>query len=1092
MTDEEREDLDRRMQARDLDRRMAAKRAAREASNPAAATAKEALAYTAGELNRTQRIVREATDRARDVARGVLQSVPAVATTAGKLVANVLPGASPQMEAPTPLTETEKDVLYEGVIPTLGMAGAAVGGPMLGLGAGGAALLNLLAAPLSRTTGRTLRGKATGIADIGRDLTYGIPNATFAKMAGDPVWRRVLAALTAGGTSRNLRGESTTATDALLDTMGLGAYSSLAGGARGARIALTEPLNQTLPDYETARELRNSLRPYGPSIASEAAKVARLPRQTTETPERWLRGFLRGAFRQPISRAERSPVEFLRELAERAKFLAYSGGQRFGDALSRARQEVAGIVSGLEQRGYDPGMTAYLTDYDAKLVGPPRPKTTGPPAPLGSDVISEAFEAHADPFVVQQAEKLKQLWDAIGDVSEDAGLFTPNAPRLPGYGGPLIEQNTNAARQVAELGGTQTYEAAMGPQRGFRRRYDPYARKKTFDPTRHVTHPLQRLEYWIGKYRKPVTLAAAFGPPPSGSPKDSLVAAAKSLEKQRIAAQYSSDFGPAIAPPGVAEAADELTARAVKGGTTGSRALQDIANRYAQRADIGMQMSTEDIIAELQQMAAAQPEAPKLFGDIAARLLTRAREAATRDRDRATIKLFEDTFKRLYNTPGDLPDMQKALGQLSQAVSTGFLAKSGARQIGQGGWSIMRPGAGMTSEGIVRRFLDPSARQFIEETGAGASPMAAHLARMAPEEAESLVSKAIGGGEKINRTVTSAGHLPYMESLLARARSGERNRAILRELREAGITPPSAGESAALSRYDPTRIGVPEREAAYGLEDLATTAENVGQGYRHLTGRSQLMSTEPFFSSDVMIGDPVGRVAFQYSPYSVGTSTQLHTDVLDPIWSGLKHGFSKERDFSELGLGADRLARLVPAGLGLTALAEALVSGQSLQLDPDQYLGGLPRRTYESYTGLPGQFSLNAAEFGQSLLEGKGRARAGMKLALDPLVPPAFSLIKDPDPWTAGIGMLAALYSPKVAGALSMAAPAAKTVWNAATADAAAAEEPLERTPIQPEAPAYSLMGESPTRPTLGISTPGLSDELFEGLPDYLRRDPFE
>jgi hypothetical protein len=369
---------------------------------------------------------------------------------------------------------------------------------------------------------------------------------------------------------------------------------------------------------------------------------------------------------------------------------------------------------------------------------------------------------------------------------------------------------------------------------------------------------------------------------------------------------------------------------------------------------------------------ASTSEGTKAFGQIANELLNRAASKPL-GKDELAFNLLRDSLKQIYQTEAK-GRFDKMLGRGGQALSTALLPKSFIRQFGQTATNLSRYGLQNTVEGITRYLRDPDFRDLIQASGAKTGSMAHLFNEMQPDVAPNVVGKAIGWSEDKLRGILSAGNVPYQEDILSRLARGESSRGLSRQLAELGLDTSATPSASAL------------RDA-----------------YAQGVGRLQLLSGEAGQSSASLIGNQVGRTVGQYKPFGLGQARLFRDDILAPIGSGLKN-----RDMSELSLGAGRLARLIPAALAAEALSGGLTGLQSLKApDPQDIL----ERTLRTNIGTPADIGLDLAQGGY----------AGVLKGLTPPI----SGIANMDPYTLTIAALSAKY-PQAGGLAAMLLPLLK------------------------------------------------------------------
>jgi len=377
---------------------------------------------------------------------------------------------------------------------------------------------------------------------------------------------------------------------------------------------------------------------------------------------------------------------------------------------------------------------------------------------------------------------------------------------------------------------------------------------------------------------------------------------------------------------------------------------------------------------------ASTSEGTKAFGQLANELLNRAASKPL-GKDQLAFNLLRDSLKQIYQTEAK-GKFDKLLGRGGQALSTALLPKSFIRQLGQTATNVSRYSLQNTAEGITRYLRDPDFRALIESSGAKTGSMAHLFNEMQPGLAPNLVGKSIGWTEDKLRGILSAGNIPYQEDLLSRLARGESSRGLSRQLAELGIDVNAVPSASAL------------RDA-----------------YAQGVGRLQLLSGEAGQTSASLIGNQVGRTIGQYKPFGLGQARLFRDDILAPLGSGLKN-----RDMSELSLGAGRLARLIPAAVAAEILAGGLTSLQSLK-EPDPY--DVLSRTLTTNIGTPAEIGLDFAR-GAS----EGNLWGGPAAVLKGITPPV-SGVANMDPYTLGVAGLSAA-SPGVGGVAAMLLPLLK------------------------------------------------------------------
>lgn len=436
---------------------------------------------------------------------------------------------------------------------------------------------------------------------------------------------------------------------------------------------------------------------------------------------------------------------------------------------------------------------------------------------------------------------------------------------------------------------------------------------------------------------------------------------------------------------------------------------------------------------------AATSEGTREFGTIANELLNRARSRALGTTDRRAAEELIGSLKQVYHTG----EKQPLLGMAGQAVGTTLLPSSWASQLGQQAWNIARPGLQNTVEGLTRYALDPEFRGLIKESGARGGSMAHLFREMGGDEslAEAVASKALGqmpasvqrgvsrlGGTRLGRTAKSlysllpdnlvgsaiggsesllrgplaSGYIPYTEDLIERAldaasTSGSLSRGLSRELAEAGL---NADDFLNSSRYTP-------------YQRSAHTLRNV---HSNMAGRYQLMAGDPGQASSRLTGTAAGRLFGQFQPFTLGAARLAKTDILDPLWQGATRG-----DLSELGLGAGRLARLVPAGIGMAGISKALKEAYAAKPTDEWDLSTAPKDALKTIGGMPASLLIELLS-ATDKETGEHNWGEGAVNALSSLIPPVGNL----EDVVRGKGLLLAAnaISPSLGSMMTMASPA--------------------------------------------------------------------
>lgn len=674
----------------------------------------------------------------------------------------------------------------------------------------------------------------------------------------------------------------------------------------------------------------------------------------------------------PIERGAKSKVQELKDVAKRIG--AYvSGRNRINEYLDRRGKEIfyqpkEGILGKLGRVEEIP-----LQDREDMKLFLEGHKTL--------DQIS--------PLAAERAPMLKKLYDDFGDLGDQFGVFHPGAPRVtsrygtpePAYTGPNIPQDPKEAQQFIEDMTKLSHEGKRTT--GFHERVE----HKYFEPSVHVADA-----------------KAGFD-----------------LYKKYAPEIYSSHY--AFGAPG------DYTSLAKAVGTFGARTL-------AKGASIAK--STAHFVEERAPGATVAEGGTKAFGRDVNELLNRAASLDLAPHDRATLESLTDSVKQIYHTG----EYNPAAALAGKSVGTTLLPLSWWNQFNQTAWNIAKPGLQDFTEGLVRYAGDPDFRNLIQTSGGRGSSMehlfnelkgktgfledAVSLAKeKLPERAsravdlwagragesavgrgasnlsawlpENLVGKSIGWSESMLRGPLGAGHYVHGENLIERglgaAETGRFTRGLSRELAEAGI--------------DQKDLADPE------LMRSPLTLRNTG---RNLTNRYQLMAGDPGHSSAKIIGNPWGRVLAQFKSFPLGAARLFKNDVLDPLYRG-----AINRDMSEFQLGAERLARLIPAAAASTGVA--MTGKQILQGKgpADWAYDELPSQAFRDVVGMPADLATKLYS-GTDPETGKWSAWRGAGAAAASLAPPAVGVFNRPTP--ARLSFLAAnALMPKLGSAATMFSP---------------------------------------------------------------------
>jgi hypothetical protein len=678
----------------------------------------------------------------------------------------------------------------------------------------------------------------------------------------------------------------------------------------------------------------------------------------------------------PIEAGAASKVQELRDAAKRVA--AYSlGRNRIQEYLDRTGREIfTEAVPGVRGTVLRQRQAIPLADReDMKL-------------------LLEGYKTadQVAPHVVDRAAKLKQVYEHFGELGQELGLLHPGAPMVrsrfgtpdPAYTGPNIPKNPDeAATYLADL----TRMGHEGKRNvGFRER----VAHKYFEPEIHDADALRGFEAYKNYAPEQFAAAYAFGAPGEYT---SLAKAVEGFGKRQLAPGAS-----------VAKSTGKLIEQRIPGATV---------------AEGGTKAFGRDI-NELLNRASAQDLSPS---------------------DRGAMESIVGSLNQIYHT-GERSPMASLAGK---AVGTTLLPLSWLQQYGQQAWNIAKPGLQNNVRGLVRYARDPDFRALIQASGGRGSSMEhlfnemvgepgafrdfarAGLARLPTSISEpiergasrlassrlgegasnlaaylpqNLVGKSIGFSESMLRGPLGAGHYVHTEDLIQRAldaaaTTGTLSRGLSRELREAGIN-----EADVLA-------GSPDLLSAHTLRNAGAT----------LTGRYQLMSGDPGHSSARIIGSPWGRVAAQFKSFPLGSARLFKSDVLEPLYSGVRN-----RDMSELALGGGRLARLVPASVGAAYAAKAgkeLVRGKS---PADWAFEDVPGQAASTVGGM--LYDLPAAIYkGEDPATGEWDAWEAAKNVGETLTPPIFGALRRPDP--SKFSLLAAnALAPKLGAALTMLSPA--------------------------------------------------------------------